>query len=163
MFGTSLKSRTSKGAVRNSLRAKLVRVLPKSATSDRELATLQSTRKVPSTATVGGGGDSREDCSTGTNGKHDPNPENAAASVIFPPSNASALNITIRGAPARSDANAVSSGGIFPIGFYKKRLRYGALSVCTWFLFRVAAAAKRFRLPHVKRASRSITRVHLRY
>lgn len=50
--GTSLKSSAPKGAVRISLRAKLVRVLPKSARSDRELATLQSTRNEPSTATV---------------------------------------------------------------------------------------------------------------
>lgn len=89
IFGTSLKSSTSKGAVRNSLRAKLVRVLPKSATSDRELATLQSTHKVPSTATVrgggGGGGDSREDGSRGANRKHEPTPENAASFVTFPP------------------------------------------------------------------------------
>lgn len=54
-MGTSLKSSAPKGAVRISLRAKLVRVLPKSARSDRELATLQSTRNEPSTATVRGG------------------------------------------------------------------------------------------------------------
>lgn len=57
----------------------------------------------------------------------------------------------------------MSSGGIFPIGFYKKRFKRGALSVGTWFLFRVVAAAKRFQLLHVKSASRSITRVHLKY
>lgn len=50
--GTSLKSSAPKGAVRISLRAKQVRVLPKSARSDRELAALQSTRNEPSTATV---------------------------------------------------------------------------------------------------------------
>lgn len=49
---TSLKSSAASGAVRISLRAKLVRVLPTSARSERELATLQSTRNVPSTATV---------------------------------------------------------------------------------------------------------------
>lgn len=63
VMGTSLKSSTPKGAVRISLRAKLVRVLPKSARSDRELATLQSTRNEPSTATVRGGRNPREDCS----------------------------------------------------------------------------------------------------
>lgn len=51
-MGTSLKSSAPKGAVRISLRAKQVRVLPKSARSDRELAALQSTRNEPSTATV---------------------------------------------------------------------------------------------------------------
>lgn len=50
-MGTSLKSSAPKGAVRISLRAKQVRVLPKSARSDRELAALQSTRNEPSTAT----------------------------------------------------------------------------------------------------------------
>lgn len=50
--GTSLKSSAPKGAVRISLRAKQVRVLPKSARSDRELAALQSTRNEPSPTTV---------------------------------------------------------------------------------------------------------------
>lgn len=50
--GTSLKSSAPKGAVSISLRAKEVRVLPRSARSDRELAALQSTRNEPSTATV---------------------------------------------------------------------------------------------------------------
>lgn len=50
--GTSLKSSAPNGAVSISLRAKEVRVLPRSARSDRELAALQSTRNEPSTATV---------------------------------------------------------------------------------------------------------------
>lgn len=51
-MGTLLKSKRPKGAVRMSLRAKLVRVFPKSVRSDTELAALQSTRNAPSTATV---------------------------------------------------------------------------------------------------------------
>lgn len=53
VFGTSVKSSRPRGAVRISLRARPLRALPRSATSDREVAALQSTRKVPSTATVG--------------------------------------------------------------------------------------------------------------
>lgn len=92
-MGTSLKSSTSRGAVRISLRAKLVRVLPKSATSDRELATLQSTRKVPSTATV-----RRETAvriAAEEHRNHDPAPENAGTSIIF--------NIKLCLAPLGSD------------------------------------------------------------
>lgn len=48
-------------------------------------------------------------------------------------------------------------------GFHEKSFKHGAVSVGTWLLFRVAAAGTRFQLLHVKSASRSMTRVHLKY